>query len=321
MARHLTFEEREAISQMHYAGHSQVEIARKLGRDPGTISRELRRNSRGGRYNAVWAQRLTEQRHREARRKSRKMDRPEVRDCVLSYLQQWWSPDEIAGQLRADSSDKPRPCISHETIYRFLRRKENRRVWGSFLRGHRPRIRRPRRIPGAARIAHRPEVINRRERFGDWEGDTMLGSGRRDDGALMVLVERRSGYVHLRKVLNRQSATVIRAAEHCLEQHPAHLRLSCTFDNGAEFTEHARLQKLGLETYFADPHSPWQRGTNENTIRLVRQFIPKGMSIRGLSHHEVARIETLLNERPRKRLGYRTPREVFWKQREIAFQT
>ena len=250
------------------------------------------------------------------------MDRPEIRDCVLSYLKQWWSPDEIAGQLRAAAPDQPRPCISHETIYAFLRRKENRRVWGPFLRGHRARTRRPRRVPGGARMAHRPEVINRRERYGDWEGDTMLGTGRRDDGALLVLVERRSGYVQLSKVPNRQSATVIRAAERCLEQHPTHLRLSCTFDNGAEFTEHGRLHTdLGLEVYFADPHSPWQRGTNENTIRLVRQFIPKGMSIRGLSRHEVARIEALLNERPRKRLGYRTPRDVFWKQRELALQT
>jgi IS30 family transposase len=155
-------------------------------------------------------------------------------------------------------------------------------------------------------------VINHRRRYGDWEGDTIVGKGRRS--ALLTLVERKSGYVRLARVDDMKSPTTIRAARRRMKDLPPSLRRSLTLDNGKEFARHATLTKrLGLEIYFAEPGAPWQRGTNENTNGLVRQFFSKGTDFTQVSHHEVACVETLINERPRRRLGYRTPSEILAK--------
>lgn len=320
MALHLTAEEREVISQMRYAKASKAEIARRLNRDPSTIFRELKRNGSGNHYRAVEAQRRAEARHRQARQRSRKMQRPELRRYVFEHLRQYWSPEQISGRLLRDFPEDRRLRISASTIYKYLATPLMRHIWRRFLRGSRHALRAPSTRPKTF-IAARPDVINRRERFGDWEGDTMLGTRRRTDGALVALVERKSGYLELSKVVDRQSPRVIAAIERRLEQHPPELRHSCTFDNGPEFSRHERLQqKLQLATYFADPHAPWQRGSNEHVIRLVRQFFPKGKPLRRIAPRTVARVMDLLNDRPRKRLGYRTPREVLAEQRCRAIQ-
>jgi IS30 family transposase len=159
-------------------------------------------------------------------------------------------------------------------------------------------------------IANRPEVIARRERVGDWEGDTIVGAHR--SGALVSLVERRTGYAVLAKVDRLSSSPVERAIRRRLQPLPESSRRSITFDNGSEFSQHSQLRKaLGIEVYFAQPHSPWQRGTNEHTNGLVRQFLPKGSCFRDLTSTAVAQLQSLLNERPRKRLGYQTPKEAF----------
>ncbi|MGH2958963.1 MAG: IS30 family transposase [Solirubrobacterales bacterium] len=321
MALHLTAEEREVVSQMLYAKASKAEIARRLQRDRSTIFRELERNSCGGRYSAVQAQRRAEERHRRARQRSRKMNRPELRAYVFEHLRQYWSPEQIAGRLPRDFPDDRRLRVSPPTIYKYLATPLMRHLWAPYLRGSRPTSR-LRSGASKASIATRPEVINRRERFGDWEGDTMLGTRRRTDGALVALVERKSGYLELNKVVDRRSSRVVAAIERRLQQHPPELRLSCTFDNGPEFSRHEQLQKkLQLATYFADPHAPWQRGSNEHVIRLVRQFFPKGKPLRQLAPRTVARVMDLLNDRPRKRLDYRTPREVLAEQCCRAIQT
>lgn len=321
MAPHLTASEREVLSKRLYAGHSKAEIARSLRRDVGTIYRELNRNSLHGEYSAVRAQEFAEQRHRAARSRSRKMNRPEIRNYVFSHLKQYWSPDQIAGRLKREFPNEPARWISAPTVYKHLHGSVN--LWAHFrqyLRGTPHRARRPK-TPHARTIAARPDVINRRERVGDWEGDTIHGPIR-GGGALLTLVERRTGYLELGQVRNLQSDTVMKAAGRWLKKHPASLRLSCTFDNGPEFSNHLLLhEKLQMETYLANPGCPWQRGTNEHTNRLLRQFFPKGMSLRDLPPATVARVAKSLNDRPRKRLGYATPSEAVTHASLAAIQT
>ncbi len=162
------------------------------------------------------------------------------------------------------------------------------------------------------RIDGRPDVINRRRRFGDWEGDTIVGNGRRS--ALLTLVERKSGYARIGRVDSMKSERTMCVAKRRMKDLPNRLRRSMTFDNGKEFAEHQRLSRsTGMEVYFCDPYASWQKGTNENTNGLLRQFFPKGTDFTLIRHREVARVEQLLNERPRRRLGYQTPAEILQK--------
>jgi len=314
MATHLTPMEREELSLLLHSGHSKAEIARRLKRPPTTIFRELKRNrftyrfSGKRTYCAVTAQQLADQRRHEPRTK--KMQRPEIRDYVQQHLQQYGSPDQIAGRMRVDFPDDPPRRISHQTIYPWINHHDHRRRWRQYLRRHRVRKRCKTTMSDKAAIADRPQIIERRQRLGDWEGDTILGAAR--SGGLVSLVERQSGYLVLAKVSNRRSDTVNRAIYRRLKPLPESKRHSITFDNGSEFAGHEQLARwLGLDVYFAQPHSPWQRGTCENTNGLTRQFLPKGTCFREISQAHVTRIQTLLNERPRQRLGYQTPREAF----------
>jgi len=320
--RQLTIEEREVISQMLYAGCRRTEIAARLGRDVETIRREIARNSVNGQYSAAAAQRLADQRRRRARAASYKMNNPLIAKYVKEGLRLFWSPDQIAGRMRMDFPENSRQRISAQSIYAWLARDDHRRAWLKFLRHYRWRKRRPNKRAGSSSaLVNRPEIVNRRERFGDWEGDTIVGP-RRGGGALVSLVERLSGYLALAKVPDLRSHTVNRAIAASLEALPRQLRLTMTFDNGPEFRRPDELSRwLGLAIYFADPYCSWQRGTCENTNGLTRQFFPKGTNFRGIRHTEVAHTQTLLNERPRKRLGYQTPKEILLNQLTAALQT
>ena len=313
MATHFTAREREQLSTWLQMKVSKSKIAQFLGRHPSTIFRELKRNSvkrcyaHRPAYSAIAAQQLSDQRRH--RRRTRKLQRPEIRRYVEHYLRQYWSPDEISGRMRHDFADQPRLRVSPQAIYQWLARHDHARRFRPFLRRFRVRIKRPRSRPAAAAIAHRPQIIERRERVGDWEGDTIVGVCR--SGAIVSLVERKTGYAVLAKVDRLAAVPVEKVIRQRLRLLPQSCRHSITFDNGGEFAQHPRLAKaLDLEVYFDRPHSPWQRGTNEHTNGLVRQFLPKGSSFRDLSHAAVARIQSLLNERPRKRLGYLTPKEA-----------
>jgi IS30 family transposase len=313
MAMHLTALEREQIAIWLQMRVSKAEIARRLGRHGSTIFRELKRNSirppysDRPSYRAIAAQQLSHQRRHQ--RRTRKLQRPEIRQYVQRRLRKYWSPDQIAGRLRCEVADR-RLRISHQAIYDWLGSDDHARRFRPFLRRFRVRRRRRRPVPAAAVIANRPEVIARRERVGDWEGDTIVGAHR--SGALVSLVERRTGYAVLAKVDRLSSSPVERAIRRRLQPLPESSRRSITFDNGSEFSQHSQLRKaLGIEVYFAQPHSPWQRGTNEHTNGLVRQFLPKGSCFRDLTSTAVAQLQSLLNERPRKRLGYQTPKEAF----------
>lgn len=319
---HLKPEEREVISQMYAAGTSNKAIGAELGRDPSTISRELRRNGVGEFYFAVDAQKLAEQRRRGARAKSRKLNRPENLAYVQERLRQCWSPDQIAGRSRREFPENPERTFSHQTIYNWLARDDHRRRWIVYLRRY-PRKRR--RTKSAGRVdralAKRPAVVHERGRYGDWEGDTIVGSGRHG-GALVSMVERKSGYLALLPVPSKHATNVRRAMCGRLQQLPPELRRTMTLDNGSEFAEYELLEStLDMEVFFTDPHAPWQRGTDENTNGLTRQFFPKGTNFNRVSRHKVARAENLLNDRPRKRHNYQTPSEVFTQQRYRALLT
>jgi len=312
MASHLTLEEREVIAHMQRAGKSQRRIAARLGRSKSTISRELRRNRSRNGYWAVAAQGKAERRRSE-RPWIAKMQRPEVRRYVAERLRQRWSPDEIAGRSRSDFPHVRRRQISAPTIYAWIHAEEARgRHWRHYLRRlgrKRPEREKRGRLPASVSIAGRPTVVDRRSRFGDWEGDTLVGANRR--GGAVTLVERKSGYVLLGRVPNLQAATVRQAAARQYATLPAALRKTLTLDNGKEFAEHQELEaQATLRIYFAKPYCAWQRGSNENTNGLIRDFFPKGTDLANIPEHRFSKVQQLLNDRPRKRLGYRTPNEV-----------
>ena len=323
MAHHLTHKEREIVAQMHRDRRKQCEIARRLKRHPSTICRELQRNSSCRGYWALPAQRKAEAR-RSRRPRVCKLQRPEARRYVRERLRWLWSPDQIARRSR---DDFPRDCrrqLSHQTIYAWIRAEDAAGShWRRCLRsagwkqkdaGNRGRI------PRCTSIAGRPAVVDRRRRYGDWEGDTLVGANRR--GGAVSLVERKSGYLLLARADDLHAPTVCGAMAELYHSMPPALRKTLTLDNGKEFAEHERLAaEAALKVYFADPYCAWQRGTNENTNGLIRQFFPKGTDLARISEHRFTKVQQLLNDRPRKRLGYRTPCEVLGQKLPVAFQT
>jgi len=322
MASKLSATEREFLAVELAAGRSVAWICRTLGRSRSTIDREIRRNSSGKHYFAHEAQQKTVKRRVEARRKSRKMERPDVRAFVIEHLKLHWSPEQIAGDLKRRFPDDKRWHISAQTIYTWARSDDHERRWKKLLRRAATRKRRRKTANPARRdIADRPAIINERGRYGDWEGDTIV-SPKHQGGALITLVERRCGFLELIYVENLKTKTVTRAIFRRLIKYPPHFRQSITFDNGSEFADHEWLKKhLLSDIYFAAPHSPWQRGTNENTNGLVREFFPKGTRFDDLTTYQIEKTQDLLNHRPRKRLGFQTPNDILQIECYCAIQT
>jgi IS30 family transposase len=318
MARHLTVEERDRIAQLVHQGFEQEEIAALLNRAPSTISRELRRNRTGDEYFAAQAQRQAELRGRE-RPLSRRMNDPQINEAVRRGLAQEWSPEQIVGRIRKEHADDPAWHLSAQTIYDWIEQDANRDHWRSFLRrrGKRPSRKKQAETGECARIADRPEVIEQRLRLGDFEGDTVLGPP--GTGGLATLVDRKSRYTIVVKIESKHADHVHQRIKQRLKELDEERRHSITFDNGTEFARCHRLEKhLGMELYFADPGCPYQRGTNENTNGLIRQYFPKGTDFRDISHHEVRQVEKTLNNRPRECLMFATPYEVFFEKNPIT---
>jgi len=327
MHKHFTESMRYVLAELLQLNVSKAAIAERLEVDPSTVYRELKRNTSSIGYIPVVAQGRADARRMFCGRK-RKMDHAATNKYVCQRLKKCWSPDQIAGRARFGRPRCPARQISRQTIYNWINRQppEQRKVWRECLRFGKPRRKRSEnagRLPGAVSIEGRLKVIETRRRFGDWEGDTIVGAGRR--GGLVSLVERKSGYTLLSRVRDLRADTVRRAAEERWLALPAHLRRSATFDNGKEFAEHEALSSAtGMAIFFAQPYCAWQRGTNENTNGLVRQYLPKGSDLAAERHRVVASIESSLNDRPRKRLGYRTPREVLTRncaRHGVAFET
>jgi IS30 family transposase len=311
MACHLTKEERDRIAQLHHRQFSQKLIAQAVGRDPGTISRELARNRVGGEYFAAQAQELAQRRRRE-RPLKRKLDDPELNEAVRCSLVQNWSPEQIAGAQKRAYPKEPHHQVSARTIYTWIEQDRHREHWKSYLRrrGKRPCRRKNPTPCAAARIHNRPEVIERRLRLGDFEGDTVLGPV--GTGGIVTLVCRRSRFTIITKIQSKDADHVHARIKQRLTELAEEQRRSITFDNGTEFARCQRLEThLGLQLYFADPGCPHQRGTNENTNGLIRQYFPKGTDFHAVSHQEVREVENLLNNRPRACLQFETPAAVF----------
>jgi IS30 family transposase len=296
-------------------------MARQLKRHPSTISRELNRNARGQEYWPVTAQRQAQDRRR-SRSWSRKMDREEVSQFVRAGLAKYWSPEQIAGRARKQFPRQPRRHICYQTIYTWIDQDDCRAHWEDFLR-HRgkKRIQPEKRghIANRVAIAGRPKVVGERRRFGDWEGDTVVG--RHHQGGVVTLVERKSRFTLVSKVRDLKARTVRYAIKQKLQRVPPAWRKTITFDNGKEFSEHSRLGKqLDLAIYFAKPYAAWQRGTNENTNGLLRQLYPKGTDFLKVRPSALQETQNNLNNRPRKCLDYRTPAEVLRGRLSIAIE-
>lgn len=315
--RHISLEERDRLAEMKSLGHTVTDIAVALGRSKSTLSRELRRNATPA-YKVYLSHRAHE---RAVMRKQEAGSRPRLKNeqivtYVRSKLEQGLSPELIAGRIGLEHSGLG---ISHEAIYQYIyhSKTEGRgELIGYLVRGHRKRKtkgigRRERKtkIPNRIPIEERPISVENRSRFGHWEGDSLVS--RKSLAALNSLVERKSRLLLLTR-LERKSAeltadTVIRR----LQEFPGKARRTLTLDNGTENAQHAAItDAIGMQCYFARPYASWQRGTNESVNGLVRRYFPKGTNFSKITDEQVAKVESIINNRPRKCLGYKTPLEV-----------
>ncbi|UCH48984.1 MAG: IS30 family transposase [Betaproteobacteria bacterium] len=316
----LTPEERYVIAHLNIYGLSLREIARRLKRHHSTISRELRRNGPPppflARYWYDSAQARCDARKAKARHR-RRLHNEELYQYVVQSLQARLSPQLISGRLYLDYPQQARMRVSTEQIYRWVYRDalSGGQLYRCLCRLHKRR-RRQRRygslrglIKGRVPIHERPAVVTKRRRFGDWEGDTLYGGKTRT--CLLTQVERKSRYLIVSKISNREAATVASANIAQFEQLPRSWRKTLTLDNGKEFADFKRVENAtGLRVYFADPYAAWQRGSNENVNGLIRRIYPKGTDFSKVSDRELAAVAHWINNRPRKCLGYRTPHEV-----------
>lgn len=319
--KHLTQNDRYVISHLSLAGYSHREIARRIGRSHTTVSREIKRN--GPLYpdlTVYWyedSHPLTIKR-RQKPRHQRRQNNKRLKDYVESKIRLDWPPEVIAARLAMDYPNDQQMRISHETIYRWIF--QNAQNGGDFYKHLRRRHKRRRKqtrygtgrrfLPDRVSINERPPIVDQRKRFGDWEGDTLEGA--KGSGGLATHVERKCRYLLAIKLADKKAATMTQQTTKVFRKISRKLRHILTVDNGREFANFKELEEnTKLKVYFADPYSAWQRGTNENTNGLLRQYFPKGTNLNNISEKEVAFAVNKLNNRPRKCLNYQTPQEVF----------
>ena len=318
--RHLSDAERETLSLGLAQGHSLRAMATVLGRTPSTVSRELTRNAtRGHPYRACTAQTLATVRARQPRRPRKLLD-PWLWQHVRTSLAEGCSPEQIAGRLRRAYPDDMGRHLSAETIYAALYvlprgalRSELLAALRQARKARRPRARgtdRRGQLPNMTPIAARPAEVVTRTVPGHWEGDLIKGA--RNGSAVGTLVERTTRLVILARMEGTDATSARQGFTKKLRHVPAVLRKTLTYDRGKEMAEHERLAtRLAIQIFFADPYSPWQRGTNENTNGLLRQYLPKGTDLSGYTQRELNAIAQRLNTRPRKCLNFATPLEVY----------
>ncbi len=322
--QHFSIEEREQLQTWRWEKRSIREMAKFLGRSPSCISREFRRNFPSEHH--VYTPRLAQARameHRKHRGRSERLKNEIIRAYVHAKLKEGYSPEQIAGRIRIDLG----VTISHEAIYQYiyaqfrrggngimrpgaidlrvyLKRRHKRRIAKGMRKGQ--RLFRPH----GPSVDIRPKVVARRCRFGDWESDTVESCAHLP--GINTLVERKSGLLFITKLDAKDALATRHAVTKRLRALPNRLRRTVTFDNGTENSHWSEMAKeVGFRPFFAHPYHSWERGTNENTNGLIRWYFPKGTDFRTISESELARVENLINARPRKRLGWRTPLEVW----------
>jgi IS30 family transposase len=316
---HLTMDERNVIYRMQFQGYPDAEIARCLGRHRSTIGRECKRNAPvEGPYDASNAQTRANSRRR-AHLSCPKTGHRRLMAYVGERLTDRWSPEQIAGRVSAcPPPDLESLSISHTTIYRWIwGNPERTRQFRPFLRiARKPRRKaygkpsRRGRIEGKRSIDDRPKGIDERSRRGDWEGDTVVGKGHK--GVVVTCVDRASRYLIARKAHACATEPVTHQLQQSLRRLPAEKRQSLTLDNGREFARPIELEKkLAMPIYFAHPYHSWERGTNENTNGLLRQYLPKGADLTPVTPEQLRAYVGQLNHRPRKCLSFQSPFEVF----------
>ena len=310
----LSSDERDKIAIYQAHGYNQSDIGRMLHRNRSTISRELKRNqsSTSKEYLPHRAQKKSQKRLRQSRKKERMRD-PKIRDYVDIKLKEGWSPELIAGRL---TQDDPGLTISHETIYQYIYEQEPELIT-YLVRSHKKRRKRSAGvkpvkviIPRRVFIDERPEEINNRTEIGHWEADTVVSG--QSKKSLAVLFERATRYLKIEKIKNKQADVFASAVIKRLNQCPEYLRHSITYDNGTENVEHEKINDtLKTDSYFCHPYHSWEKGGIENSIGLIRRFFPKKTNFAMITSDTIDRVESLLNNRPRKCLNFHTPSEAF----------
>jgi len=322
--RHFSIVEREKLQRGLWAKRSIRSIAEELGRSPSSLSREIRKNK--PRHFERYTPRLAHERamlHRSHRGRKNRLKNEVIRRYVHLKLMEGFSPEQIAGRMRIELDER----ISHEAIYQYIYAQVHRGGRGDIRPGHidlrsylkrrhkaraKQGFRKRARVlrPSGPSIDVRPRVVDRRTRLGDWESDTVESCLHRP--GINTLVERKSGLLRITKLSSKDAQTTRRAIVRRLEHLPEHLRRTVTFDNGPENRQWIAVEReAGIRAYFAHPYHSWERGTNENANGLIRWYFPKGTDFATISDEELARVEYALNNRPRKRLGWRTPLEVW----------
>ncbi len=320
----LTEGDRDQIALLKAQGCGIRKIARQLQRSPSTISEELTRNRFGNHYVAIHAQALTEERKKQAH-KRHPLKNPSVYKYTLKKLRNGWSPEQIAGRLKLRKPDNPYWHICHETIYQFIYNPDNQ---AKYLWEYLPRKQKKRkkqkgrkvhrnRIPDRVSIHYRPEEANNRSQFGHWEGDSVIGRKTKNI-AIQTEVERKTRFFKARLKASLSAKDTLKAQQNIFSSLPEKARKSTTLDNGKEFVKHARLRNMGMDTYHADPYSSWQRGSNEYHNGLLRRYLPKRTDFSTITQTELNDIVKEINNRPRKCLGFYTPKEAFEKELKIS---
>lgn len=314
---HFTKAERNALQYMIDIDLDKPSIGRILGKDQSSICRELKRNGFDGYYTASDATDIAIDRRKEAK-PSPKRDNDELMREIEERFIQDHSPEQIAGRMKREYPENPKKQVSYETIYQYLygRLEANPELRIHFRQGHKKRNKRlsgkDKRglIPNRKFIDERPAIVNEKTRFGDWEGDTVEGGGKK--GYMATFVERKTKYLISYPLLNKTTESLVKEAKKPFSRLPEGSVHTLTVDNGKEFAAHEKLARnIGGEVFFARPYHSWERGLNEHTNGLLRQYFPKKMPLDFLSKGLLEKMVKRINNRPRKSLGYRTPREAF----------
>lgn len=322
--QHLSIEEREKIQELLWQKTPIRTIAKTLSRNPSSVSREIRKNKLS--WNSHYAPRKAHERaleHRKHRGRKDRLKNEDIRQYVISHLKRRWSPEQIAGTIEKDIGQK----ISHEAVYQYIYAQIYRNGYGyakprlldlrPYLRRKRKRrikkgSRRCQRVfrPKGASIDERPAIVEQRKRVGDWESDTVESKDHKP--GVNTLVERKSGWVLITKLESKTSEATMSAIGRRWKNLPSRVKETVTFDNGPENSNWQELEtETKVKTFFANPYHSWERGSNENINGLIRDYFPKKTDFSMIPAEEIAYVEYELNTRPRKRLGFKTPLEVF----------